>query len=320
MPPPRRPTRATSSHPVPALLLAALVLLGGCKRTPTELPGAGAEPATAVRELARTLQRNDLAGYARAAVPPEQYRRLQQAWREDRSRWPLSELPLAERLPQILDTLAAPQAERDLQRAFDAQFGGQAASLRQAAHSLGLFGVQYLRNQGDYTPEQRGHYVQLVQALSAWAEHAPLSERKRAQAAIARLSAAARRTGVRSDADLHGLGMEQSLSRLGPFLADLKTVLADYGLDLDASARELRTGLVNQQGDQAVVRIQYPLGGAQIDTTAVLVRRQGHWYLRDTLHEVDTLLAAAAQPVAPPVPPADAPAPPAAEPAPPAKR
>jgi hypothetical protein len=300
---PPRPTRLTPLHVLPALLLAALAL-SGCKRSPAELPGASAEPAAAVRELAYTLQRNDLAGYARA-------------WSEDRSRWPLTQLPLAERLPEVLDTLSAPDAERQLQRAFDAQFGGQTASLRQAAHSLGLFGVQYLRNQGDYTPEQRGHYVQLVQALSGWAEHAPLAERKRAQAAIAQLSAAARRTGLRSDADLHSLGMEQSLQRLGPFLGELKTVLAGYGLDLDASARELRTGLVSQQGDQAVVRIQYLLGSAQIDTTAVLVRRQGRWYLRDTLHEVDALLAAAA---APHTAPAEAPTAPPADPAAPAKR
>ncbi|MBO9828361.1 hypothetical protein J7373_08900 [Xanthomonas sp. A2111] len=309
---PSCPTRVISSRALCVLLLAMLALAaGGCKRTPAELPGASAEPAAAVRTLARALQRNDLLGYAQAAVPPAQYQRLQQAWSEDRSRWPLTELPLAERLPEVLDTLAAPDAERQLQRAFDAQFGGQAASLKQAAHSLGLFGVQFLRNQGHYTPEQRGHYVQLVQALSAWAARAPLSERKRAQAALARLCAGARRTGVRSDADLRTLGMDESLRRLGPFLADLKAVLADYGLDLDASAGALRTGLVNQQGDQAVVRIQYPLDGEQIDTTAVLVRRDGHWYLRDTLSEVDALLAASAGTAAPAAAPAADPALPA---------
>ena len=90
-------------------------------------------------------------------------------------------------------------------------------------------------------------------------------------------------------------------------------MLAGYGLDLDASARELRSGLVSQQ---AVVRIQYPLGSAQIDTTAVLVRRQGRWYLRNTLHAVDTLLAATATAAAP----AETPAPPAADPTAPAKR
>ncbi|MFC6840946.1 hypothetical protein [Xanthomonas theicola] len=315
---PPRPISVKSLCAAPAAALLALALIG-CKRAPADLPGASAEPAAAVRDLARTLQRDDLVGYARAAVTPAQYQRLQQAWREDRSRWPLTELPLAERLPQVLDTLSAADAERQLQRAFDAQFGGQTASLRQAAHSLGLFGVQYLRNQGDYTPQQRGHYMQLVQALSGWAAHAPLAERKRAQAAIARLSAAARRTGLRRDADLRRLGMEPSLQRLGLFLGALKAVLAGYGLDLDASVRELRTGLVSQQGDQAVVRIQYPLGSARIDTTAVLVRRQGRWYLRETLHEVDTLLAAAAA-AAPLAAPAAAPAAPAADPAPPAKR
>ncbi|PPU92785.1 hypothetical protein [Xanthomonas albilineans] len=293
------PTRGFSSRALSSLLLAALALsVSGCKPTPTELPGASAEPPTAVRALAHALQRNDLVGYARTAVPPAQYRGLQQAWSKDRSRWPLTELPLAKRLPEVLATLAAPDAERQLQHAFDTQFGGQAESLKQAAHSLGLFGVQYLRNENDYTPEQRDHYVQLVQALSAWAARAPLSERNRAHAAIARLCAAARRTGIRSDADLHTLGMDESLGRLGPFLAALKAVLADYGLDLGATAGALRTGLVSQQGDLAVVRIQYPLDGEQIDTSAVLVNREGHWYLRNILDQVQTLLAATAGPQA----------------------
>ncbi|WP_343229617.1 hypothetical protein [uncultured Xanthomonas sp.] len=83
------PTRVISSRALCVLLLAMLALaVGGCKRTPAELPGASAEPAAAVRTLAHALQRNDLLGYARAAVPPAQYQRLQQAWSEDRSRWP----------------------------------------------------------------------------------------------------------------------------------------------------------------------------------------------------------------------------------------
>lgn len=311
---PPRSIRLLPFPAVPVLALAVLAL-AACQRTPSELPGAAAEPAAAVRELAHQLQDDDLAGYARSAVTPEQYQRLQQAWSEGRSRWPLTTLPLAERLPGALATLAAPDAERQLQRSFDAQFAGQAASLKQAAHSLGLFGVQYLRNQGHYTPELRGHYVQLVGALSGWAQLAPLAEPRRAQAAIARLSAGARRTGLHSDAELGAAGMDASLRRLGPFLGDVKAVLAGYGLDLDASLRGLRTGLVSQQGDQAVVRIQYPLGNEQIDTTAVLVRRQGRWYFRETLREVDALLAETGASGA-----VQAPAAPAADPALPAKR
>ncbi len=281
-------------RPLPLLLLP---LLGACKREPAPLPGANAEPAAAVHQLAVHLRGNDLVGYARAMVTADQYARLETAWREDRSRWPLTELPLSDELPALLAALSRPGAEKELQQQFDAQVAGQGAGIRQAARSLGMFGVQYLRNQGGYSPEQRAHYVQLVTALSEWAAAAPLAERGHAQAAIAELTAAVRQSGLKGGEDLHAAGMEASLRRLGPVLAALKKVLAGYGLPLDTSLDELRTGLVNQQGELARVRIQYPLGAQQIDTTASLVRRQGHWYLQRTQDEVERLLAAPAAPV-----------------------
>ena len=85
--------------------------------------------------------------------------------------------------------------------------------------------------------------------------------------------------------------MDESLRRLGPFAAATKAVLADYGLDLDQSLAGLRTGLVEQDGDQATVRIHYTLAGTEIDTTVSLTRRDGHWYLTDYLEHAAVLLA-----------------------------
>ncbi|MEE7547513.1 hypothetical protein HF319_11110, partial [Xanthomonas sp. Kuri4-1] len=87
--------------PLPWLLAAAL-LLGGCQREPAPLPGANAEPAAAVQQWAVYLRRNDLVGYAKATVTPAQYAQLENAWRQDRSRWPLTELPLSAELPGLL--------------------------------------------------------------------------------------------------------------------------------------------------------------------------------------------------------------------------
>jgi len=267
-------------------LIAGVLLVAACKREPAELPGATAEPAAAVRGLAAQLRANDLAGYAKAAVTPTQFVALEQAWREGRSRWPLSSVPMGDELPQLLQYLAAPGAEQRLQRAFDTQISGQGVGLKQAAHSLGLFGVQYLRNQGDYTPEQRAHYVQLVNALAGWAATAPLAERPHAQAAIPRLVAAARATGLAEPGALQALGMEESLRRLGPFTRELKVVLDSYGLALDTTLDETRVGLVSQDGDQARVHLQYPLAAEQIDTSATLMRIEGHWYLQSIQDEV----------------------------------
>ena len=65
-----------------AALMLPLELLGACKkRVPEELAGAASEPAAAVRQLAAHLQRNDLEGFARDAVPPATHARLDAAWR-----------------------------------------------------------------------------------------------------------------------------------------------------------------------------------------------------------------------------------------------
>lgn len=307
----RQPSPGSVRSGLSCLILALAALLGGCGRpAPPDLPGAASEPAGAVRQLAGHLRSNDLAAFARDALPPAEHARLAEAWRQDRSRWPLTELPLDDRLPAILGTLAAPGSEQRLRREFDRQFAGQDAALRDAARSLTLFGGQYLKQQGDYSAEERGHYVQVVAALGTWAGQAPLGERKHAYAAIDRLAAAARATGLASEDDLRQAGMEESLRRLGPFLAEAKAAVASYGLDLDRSLADLRTGLVEASGDRAVVRIHYPLGATEIDTTVSLVRRDGHWYMSDYLDHAALLLAVPAVPAMP----FDLPAPPAADP------
>lgn len=282
---------------LPLLLLATL--LAACKREPEELAGATSEPAAAVRELVDYLRRDDLAGFARAAVPPADYGVLETAWREDRSRWPLTELPLSRQLVPMLAALSKPGSEQALMRDFNRQFARQDKDLRDAARSLGLFGVQYLKKEGDYTPTQRVHYTQVVQTLSQWAQDAPLADPALARNTINRMAAAARKAGLASEEDLREAGMDGSLRRLAPVFAETKASFARYGLPLETTLADLRTGLVEQTGDRATVRIHYPLGNREIDSQVSLERRDGRWYLSDYLR--------AAERARPPAPPAEPP-------------
>lgn len=288
-------------------MLLLLLVLAACRGDTTDAPRAPSEPVAAVQAMTRAVADDDLIAYARLSVPPSQYQRLQQAWAQGQSRWPLTELPLHDQLLPMLQALSAADAEAALQRSFERQLAGQATAVRQAAQSLGLFGVQYLRHQAGFTTSQQDHYVQVVETLARWGAKAPISDRARARAAIALLARSARDTGLADDAQLQQAGMEESLRRLSPFVGNLASVLASYGLDVDESLRQLEGEVVSRQGDNALVRLQYPLAGETITLQIPLTRREGHWYLTRTLADTDALLRrvdAENAPITPPVGPA----------------
>ena len=273
------------------LVVLSLCLLAACQRDAAPpVAGTTTRPAQAVRLLASRLRANDLVGFTRAAVPPALHQRLDAGWRDGRSRWPLDEAPLDERLPAMLAALSAPGSEARLQATFDRQFARADKELKAAAVSLGMFGMQYVRSEGDYSDAEREHHLQDIAALSRWGMTAPLADPPRARATIAQLAKAARRTGIDADEDLGTLGMEASLARLGPFLAALKQGFARYGLDLDATLDQVQATLLEQTGDSARVRLRYRLGDGEVDTVLALQRIDGHWYLRDYLRHAEASL------------------------------
>ena len=280
-------------------LLLALAACGsdrGTASVPASTRASGATtPAEAVLLSTRDLRDNDLAAFARDAVPPALHARLDVAWRSGRTRWPLDELPLGAKVPAILGALATPGSEAKLGRDYDRQLAGAGGELRSAALALGLFGDKYLVNEGDFSADERAHYRQLVAAASRWAAAAPLSDAKRAHAAIARLATAARASGLRSEADFARFGMDDSLRRLSGYERVLKQVLAGYGLDLDATLAGMRANEVERDGDHARVRMQYRFGGRDIDAVIGVERRDGRWYVADFLRHAE----AAAVPASP---------------------
>jgi hypothetical protein len=297
------------------LLLAGLCALAACRPAPEATPGAtagpagAAKPAEAVRLLTRHLRDNALDAYARDAVPPELHARLEQAWREGRTRWPLDELPLGEHVPAMLGALSKPGAEQHYRQVFDRQFARADREIESTAATLGLFGVQYVRNEGDFSESERDHYTQIITAISHWARTAPLSDPARAHAAIPKLAAAARATGLASEADFARQGMDDGLRRMAPFAAATKQVLAGYGLDLDAGLAAMDASLQSQTGDTAKVRMRYRLGADAIDTVVEVERHDGRWYLSDVLRHARAALGGAPAPqAAAPAVPAPAPA------------
>lgn len=283
------PTRASGASlrrmQVVALLLVA-ACLGACQREAAEhappLRGA-ATPVEAVTDLTAHLRAGDLAAFAHDAVPPELAPALDAAWRAGRSRWPLSELPLASQLPAALDALGAPQAEVTLLQTFNRQFAGADRELRAAAVALGAFAIQYLEQGGDFSDEERAHYTQLVAAASEWAAAAPLADQDLARETVEALVAAARAGAIDGDAALGAAGMQEGLDRLAPLFGAVKARLSTYGLDLDRTFDSVEATLDVQTGDTAQVRLRYLLAGHPVDARVDVERHDGRWYVSDFL-------------------------------------
>ncbi|BAV95815.1 hypothetical protein [Lysobacter enzymogenes] len=265
------------------LTTAVLLAAAGCGPEPAPPEAVPTLPAQAVTQLVSDLRHNDLAAYARHAVPPELHRRLETAWAQGRTVWPLTELPLDDRFPSFIAALAEQDAERKLVATYRRQFAGADAELQSAAKTLGLFASQYVRSEPGYSDTERDHHAQLIEALSGWAQAAPLGDSRRAREAIPQLVSAARATGLAAPDAFAKTGMERSLRRLGPFVERLKQVLGDYGLNLDAALDSVDATLDVQTGDTAKVRIRYQVGGQPVDAYVLVERIDGRWYLSDVL-------------------------------------
>ncbi len=289
---------------LPVVLAALLALTAlGCEKEQRVVSGTATEPVQAVALLSQHLRDNDLQAFARDAVPPPLRPQLAAAWRAGRTRWPLDELPFDHKIPGILATLSADKADVALRRSFDRQFANAHTEIRAAASALGMFGVKFLQSDDALSAEERAHYAQLVSAMSAWGAKAKLGDPKRGRGAIARMTLAARQTGLRGEADFAQLGIDDSLRRLTPVIAALKDTLRSYDLDLDESLDAMTLSLDHQDGDQARVRMRYRLAGQAIDTLVAVERIDGRWYLSDFLRHARAAAAPPPTPAAVPVVP-----------------
>lgn len=276
-------------------VVAVALVLAACGRAP--VPGREARPRApdaAVARLAADLRADDLAAYARHALPPALHARVDAAWRAGHTRWPLAELPLHDQIPAAIAALAAPGAQARLRRQFDRQFAGQTGQLQAAAATLGLFAAQSVRTEGDFGEAQRDHYAELAAALGRWARGAPLGDRAHGHRAIGRLVQATRASGLGDAGRWQAEGLDAGLARLRPLLRAARLSLRDYGLDVHATLAGARMETLSLDGDRALVRVRYTVAGQPIEARVPLTRIDDAWYLDDILRVAEREAAKAA--------------------------
>nr|WP_290591712.1 hypothetical protein [Arenimonas sp. SCN 70-307] len=295
-----------------ALLLTALVL-AGCRREPdADLSTVPGDPVAAVQAQAQALRDNDLVRWSKLSLPPELQARSEALWEQRVAAAEPADPEDAREYAELMARLTAPDAEAALMRDLEpklAQFEAEVAGqwpLMQATASIFLSAA--IEANTELAAAQKSHGRAVANALLDWAQPALITDRARARQAIAALSATAHELDLPTLEQARALGYTEALEKGGIALAGLKQASKAYGLDLDASLDGVRAELLSTQGDQATVRVTYPLLGRDVAFEARLQRVGEGWYDADAIAQAEAELAEAANATAvtPAAPAADA--------------
>jgi hypothetical protein len=216
----------------------------------------------------------------------------------------------------VMARLRAPDAEqallRDLEpklKKFEAEIAGQWPLMQATAT---IFLTAAIQANTELTDLQKAHGIEVADNLLHWAQPALFTDRERARKAIVVLSRTARELDLPTLEQARALPMIPALEKGGVALEGAKAVATIYGLDVDRSLEGVKAELVSSAGDEAKVKVTYPLLDRTHSFELAMVRRDGGWYSAEAVHQAEEELAefeagGTASPSAPTPPGATAP-------------
>ncbi|WP_374603420.1 hypothetical protein [Arenimonas sp.] len=301
-----------------ALLLIALALVA-CRRDPpaeeaSTVPGS---PVAAIEAQAQALRDNDLVRWSRLSLPPELHARSEALWNQRLAEAEPADPEEAREYADTMARLMAPDAEQALMRdiepklaELETEIAGQWPLMQATA---GIFLNAAIEANTELSAADKSHGQELVAAMLAWAQPSLFTDRERAREAIRALSATARELDLPTLEDARALEMMPAMEKGGVALAGIKQAAKAYDMDLDASLDGMEVELLSSEGDQARVKVTYPLLQQTVSFEMDMQRVGEGWYSADAIRQAEADLAEAGQDAGteadlagPPAPDADA--------------
>lgn len=297
-------TRRSSTAALLALLSIALAL-GACRRDDAASAKAPGDPVAAVKAQAQALRDNDLVRYSRLSLPAELHARSEALWNQRVAQAePPSEEDAAE-FDRLMGRLTAPDAEAALTRDLEpklAKLEGEISGQWPLMQATALIFIKTaIQANTELTEAEKAHGSEVATGLVEWAQPALLTDRERARKAIGALVRTAKAVDLPTLQQARALEMTPALEKGGIALAGLKQVGVIYGLDMDRALDGMQAELVSAAGDEATVKVSYPLLDKTVSFEMPMTRRDGGWYGTDALRQAEAELAEA-EPAAVPAP------------------
>ncbi len=244
------------------------------------------DPALQIRDLARVLRSNDLAGLVNALVPPSQYQVMRQAYELHRLQpiTPEERNKFSEGIAKLIDANAVDKFMLEIEpKLVEARPKAPAALLI----GMGALQMALASDDSELTAEQRAALQSAMPGIQKWAAETDFLSSISMRQAISLFADAARNTGVHSIDELKMLSFEQALVKAGTMLAASKQALYIYGLDVNAIADSLQVQVLKQEGQTARVRTTVTIFNAPISSEMDLVLLEGRWYSKTTVAKLN---------------------------------
>ncbi len=260
-------------------LFAAAVPLHAEQAQPTYSAAsiAAVDPAAQLEQMARMFRANDVAGLARAMVPPSQWEEMRLAYQRKQLE-PISDDERAE-FEEKIGRLVAPDSVDELMAEIEPKLE-QARPSAPGALLMAFGAAQMAINSPDseLTDEQRAALKSVLPGAQRWASQTDFLDSASMRQALTLMTNAGRNIGISNLDQLKALPLEAVLDRAGTLLAATKQAVQLYGIDLNAVADSLRVELLAIDGDTARVRTTITLFDAPVWADHELVLVEGRWY------------------------------------------
>jgi len=286
----------------PAVCLAAVLglALAGCQSEPQQAADektlSADSPADAATRIARDLKDNNLLGAVQAAVPPAHFEKLKLEYEQGRQE-PASDEDRAS-FAENMAKLTAPDAEQALMAELEPvlqKFEAEMAAQMPLMIGMGrAFSQQWLQESKELSDEQKKQAGDLLDAIAKWLQEVKFTDRELARQAIGKAVSTARALQLKTIDDLQALSFEQAMAKGGIAFAGIKDILALYGMKVDEALGSVSASVLAQEGDSAKISMQYRLFGQPLQVETDMVRRDGRWYGKDSLAQLDREASAAA--------------------------
>jgi hypothetical protein len=150
-----------------------------------------------------------------------------------------------------------------------------------------MMAQQSVQQSTELTEVQKTQMGQMLTGLQSWAMQTDFADPARLRRALEALKAGIEQSGVTSVDALKALEYEQMLSKAGPVLGGVKNALAAYDLDINAMLASVKPTLISMEGDLAKLKIDYTMFGTPLSMETELTRKDGYWYSKDALAQLE---------------------------------